>query len=1192
MKVMLREFLRSLKKNVTRFLSILGIIALGVGFFAGINATKPDMIKSGVAFYDNNNLMDLRAMNPLGYKPADIEQLKAIDGISQFQPSYTKDLFLVHDESRMVARLYSMDLETYSDPKTLNKLVVKEGRLPEQSGEIVLALGQYQDNNLSLGQKVRFEEEDGNELEDVLKNQEYTIVGFIQSPLYITFERENTNIGSGTVQTYVYVPSEDFTMEYPTEYFFAVEDAQNFSAETTEYDQSVEAVKVQIDEIGKDVMAKETAEFTAELEDNKEKLKKEKADVLQKLDDAQEELDQAEQDLKDAEVTLVEEEAKGRQEIADGRQEILEGRQELLDGRQELLDGRLKYNEGLLKWQKGYNEYLEGKAEWDTANVELSTAKAQLDSAKMQIESGKAMLAQNEATIESSGQQIETFGAIVEGLNDARAAIPDTPTITEEEYNNILAQIEEVSPETADYIRNVIPYQTPEAPQLMRDFLDSSLSTINASYESAKASYDSGKAQYEQGKKDIAQAEKDYKAGLAEYNKGKKELDAGAKELASAKKKIDDSKEKLDETRKELDDADVKLSQAQLDLDNGQDDLDKGEEELETKLEEARVEISDGWTELEKGKSEFIKQKAEAEKELAEADEKILDAERKILEIPDQWFVKTRDGNPGYTSWFDNADRIGKVATVFPFFFFLVAALVSLTTMTRMVEEERTQAGTLKALGYTPAFIAGKYIAYALLASLIGSAIGLFIGFNLFPRVIIQAYQMMYSVPGSVIEFNVYYALLSVAFAVVSTVGATLAAIYSEIRERPASLMQPKTPPAGKRILLERITPLWSRLSFSRKVTFRNLFLYKKRFWMTVLGISGCTALILTGFGIKDSVDAIMGNQFKELFVFDQIVSVDSKKPVEERNLHEILDAVDNVQSYSLAQQLTMKVHVPGSDRTYDADLTIPENPDKLSNFIVLRSPKGEPLALPNDGVIITEQLADKIGAKIGDVIHYEDSDFRQFSAPVSAITENYINNYIYISPSFYQSTHYARPDYDLAWAKLTEEGLVNEEATQESILEHPSVLGIFSASETAEAFDDQMSSLIYVVLVLIISAGALAFIVLYNLSNVNITERVRELATIKVLGFRDGEVSAYVYRENIFLTLFGGLLGLGLGAVLHQFIIQTMEIDNMMFGKTIYWPSYIYAFALTFFFSAIVNVVMHFALKKINMVESLKSLE
>lgn len=1179
MNVMIREFIRSLKKNFTRFLSILAIIALGVGFFAGINASKPDMIKSAAKYYEELNLMDLRSMNPLGYSPTDIARLEAVEGIDQMQPSYTKDLFLLREDNRMVVRLYSLDLAAMADPGTLNRLKVVEGRLPERSGEIVLADGKYQEMGLALGQTVRFAEDEGNVLADVLADQDYTIVGFIESPLYITFEREHTNLGSGTINTYVYVPAEDFRLDEPSEFFFSVEGASDFRPDTREYLDRVEAVKVQVDAIGEELMKAETAELKAELAENRDKLNTEKADALKKLADAEAELDQAEADLATAETTLIDEEATARQKIADGRKEILENRQKLLDG-------RLKYNEGYLKWQKGYNEYLSAKAELDSASMELATAKAQLDSAKMQIDSGKAMLKQNEATLESSRQQIETFGKVVDGLNEARDTIPDAPTLTEAEYNEILSQIEAVSPETAEFVRALIPYTTPNAPQAIREFLDTTLGTITASYESAKAQYDAGQAQYDQAKKDLAKGEKEYKEGLAEYNRNKKKVDDAQDKLAEGKKEIDRGKTKLDESRKELDDGEVKLAQGEL-------DLDAGETELETKLEDGRAKIAQGKLDLEEGRKTFALEKADAEAKIAEAEDKILDAERKILDIPEKWFVSTRDGNPGYTSWFDNAERIGKVAIVFPFFFFLVAALVSLTTMTRMVEEERTQAGTLKALGYSANYIAAKYISYALLASLIGSVLGLFIGFNLFPRVIITAYQMMYTIPASVIEFNMTYALLSIAFAVLSTVGATLAAVYSEIRERPASLMQPKAPPAGKRILLERITPLWQRLSFSRKVTFRNLFLYKKRFWMTVLGISGCTALILTGFGIKDSVDAIMSNQFRQLFIFDQIVAVDSKKPAAERDLTRILEGIDSVDSFALAQQLTMKVHVTGSDRTYDANLTIPEKPGRLSGFIRLRDPdSGEALPITDDGVIITEQLADKVGVRVGDQLRYEDADRRQFTLKVTGIAENYIDNYIYISPKLYQSTHFLKPDYDTAWVQLTEEGLADENAVQEQLMEQDSILGIFSATETAETFNDQMNSLIYVVLVLIASAGVLAFIVLYNLSNVNITERVRELATIKVLGFRDGEVSAYVYRENIFLTLFGAMLGLAMGAALHQYIIKTMEIDNMMFGKTIYWPSYLFAMALTFLFSAIVNLVMHFALKKINMVESLKSLE
>ncbi len=1179
MKVMVREFIRSLKKNLTRFLSILFIIALGVGFFAGINATKPDMIKSAAKYYNDNNLMDLRSYNPLGYSPSDIQRLSQVQGIDKMQTSYTKDVFLVKDDAKLVARLYSMDPAAYSNPNTLNKLVVKEGRLPEKSGEIVLAKGQYLDMNISLGQKLRFAEDEGKNISDVIKDQEYTVVGFVQSPLYVSFEREYTNIGNGQVATYVYLVQEDFTLTEPTEFFFSVAGARELAPEGQAYKDKVSAVKTEVDQIGQEIMRAETADMKAELQKGRDELAAEKAKAEKELADAEAKLVQAEADLAAAQSTLTDEEVKGRKQISDGRDELLKNRQKLLDG-------RIAYNASYLKWQTGYNEYLAGKAKLDASTLELATSKAQLDSAKMQIDSGKAMLKQTEGTLESSRQQIEAFGLVVDGLNKVIDSIPDTPAITLEQYNDIVAQLEKVSPETADYVRAFIPYTTADTPGALRSFLTTSAAAVNSSYQSAKASFDAGQAQYDQAKKDLAAGEKKYNEGLAQYNAGKKKLDAAKAEAEAGRKELDAGKVKLDAAKKELDDGDVKLAQAQLDLDTG-------EKELETKLQEGKDKIAQGQADLKAARTEFEVQKADALAKLAEADTKLLDAERKILDVPDKWFVSTRDGNPGYTSWFDNGDKIGRVALVFPFFFFLVAALVSLTTITRMVEEERTQAGTLKALGYTPVYIAGKYIAYALFASVLGSLLGLFIGFNLFPRVIIWAYQMMYNIPASVIEFNPLYALISLGLALLSTVGAASAAIFSEIRERPAALMMPKTPHAGKRILLERITPLWQRLSFSRKVTFRNLFLYKKRFWMTVLGISGCTALILTGFGIKDSVDAIVGNQFKELFIYDQVVIMDNKKPAAERDLNQLLDQNDAVRSYALSQTLNMKAHVPGSDRTYDTSLVIPEKPGRLSNFVVLRDRVSKkPLPLTDDGVIITEKLSELLGLKAGDEISYEDSQRRQFKAKITGITEHYVDNYIYISPALYQAAHFMKPDYDAAWINLSDEGLLNEKGTINTFMENNAVLTVVSSSEISKKFDEQMQSLIYVVLVLIASAGALAFIVLFNLSNVNITERVRELATIKVLGFRDGEVSAYVYRENIFLTAFGALAGLGLGVVLHKFIMQTMEIDNMMFGKNIAWPSFVYSLLITFLFAAVVNFFMHFALKRINMVESLKSLE
>ncbi len=1164
-KPLFKEFLRTIKNNLGRFLSIVAIIALGVGFFAGINATKPDMIKSAAKYYEETNLMDLRAMNPLGYSPEDIGKLKGVAGITAMQPSFTKDLFLSVGDFKLVARLFSLDLKTYGKANAINQLVILEGRLPENSGEIIISREKYTENPIEVGSLVKIEAPDNQVIEDILRINEFTVVGIFQSPLYVSVEKEQTNVGSGKVGIAAYVPAGDFKLAEPTEYFFEVAAAVGLMPDSDSYQTAVAKVKTEIDGIGREVMAKETAELKQKLLAGKAELLANRTKAETEIKDAEDKLIQAETDITEGEATLLREEADGKQKIADGRAEVLKNRMELLNG-------RLLYNEGFLKWSQGNTEYLSGKAK-------LDSAKAQLDSGRMQLDSTRALLAQSKATLDASVGQLDLMGQAVAGITEIMDTLPPTPEFTEEEYNHMLARVEKYSPKTADYIRTYIPYSLPGSVTLIRSFLDTTVASLAATYDSSVAQYNDGLTQYEDG---LAQ----YEAGEAQYAQGLAEYEAGASELEAGKAELDAGKRTLDETKKTLDDGDVKLDQAIL-------ELDRGETELTEKVAQGKLDLEQAKVDLAKGKEEFTVKRADALKKLAEADDEILKAERDIADVPDKWFVTARDGNPDYSSWFENAEKIGKVATVFPFFFFLVAALVSLTNITRIVEEERTQTGTLKALGYGNSAVSAKYILYALIASLLGSAIGLSAGFTLFPTLIIDAYSMMYNIPKKVIEFNPFYASLSLGLALLTAVGAAVAATLSEIRERPAHMMQPKSPPAGKRILLERITPLWKWLSFSRKVTFRNLFLYKKRFWMTIIGIAGCTALILTGFGIKNSVDAMGANQFKQLFVYNQMVVVDDKKPAAERNLEAIAASIPEVKAYKINLSDSIKVHVPGSDRTYDANLIVPETPAGLDKFIVLRERVSKKkLNLNGKGAVISEKLAVSLNLKAGDEISYEDADKRQFKTTITGITENYLNNYLYLTSETYQKVHLMKPNYNGLWVNLTAEGLQDEKTIMENFMKNDSVITVFSTGEISKTFEDQMNSLVFVVFVLVVAAGALAFIVLYNLSNVNITERQRELATIKVLGFRDNEVTAYVYRENIFLTLFGALTGLAMGFLLHKYIIVTLEIDNMMFGKSIHWTSYLFALALTFLFSAIVNVIMHFALKRINMVESLKSIE
>ena len=551
---------------------------------------------------------------------------------------------------------------------------------------------------------------------------------------------------------------------------------------------------------------------------------------------------------------------------------------------------------------------------------------------------------------------------------------------------------------------------------------------------------------------------------------------------------------------------------------------------------------------------------------------------------------KHEKGNPGYSGYGDDAKRIGAIAKVFPLFFFLVAALVALTTMTRMVDEERVQIGTLKALGYGTITIASKYLIYALISSLTGAIIGLVVGYKLFPFVIMNAYGMMYDIPVKLMPFHWNYAIISVILAIVTTTVATLFAIIHELQAEPAILMQPKAPKPGKRIFLERIKPFWSRLSFSQKVSFRNVFRYKRRFFMTVLGIAGCTGLLLTGFGIRDSVNDIMGKQFSEIFLYDgQIIIDDDKLTLED--VHDLLATNSDIQDYLPVQM--EKIDVEANGRTYEANLMVPLDIETFTKMIDLHErTTGKPVPLEADGVVITEKLAKLLDVGLGDTFSFINPEHIRYEVKVGGIAENYLMHYIYMPPEYYEEIANTDAVVNSAMFTIKDQENLSAQQFKEELLEHDGVLSIVFLSDIEEEFNDMMGNLNFVIIVIILSAGALAFLVLFNLTNINITERIREIATIKVLGFRDHEVDAYIFRENMLLTLVGTFLGLFLGVLFHKYIIRTMEIDSMMFGQQAHPESFLWSILLTLIFTLLVNLFMHRKLKRVNMVESLKSVE
>ena len=788
----------------------------------------------------------------------------------------------------------------------------------------------------------------------------------------------------------------------------------------------------------------------------------------------------------------------------------------------------------------------------DEANEALEDARQQVSDAETELEDGKA---QAEAELADARQQLDDAQEEVdsgwqeiessrEQLESSRQQLVDSQAEVDRGQEELNANIDALNQQIDELNAAKEEYNSLAASGATDDV---TMATLNAMYEEIQK----GEAAIAQAQDQIDSAKAELESGQDQINSGWNQITAGEQELADA----------------------------------------------EAKLEEAEAEIADGWEEYYEGEAEAEAEIADGEQKIADAKEELADAENEIndIEMP-EWYIYDRSNLPDYTGYGENADRMRAIGEVFPAIFFLVAALISLTTMTRMVEEQRTQIGTLKALGYERHSIAGKYLGYALLATVSGSVVGILFGEKVFPYIIINAYGIMYQhMNDIVIPYNLEYGLGAAAAALASTLLATVFSCYKELREQAAELMRPPTPKQGQRVLLERVKFIWKRLNFSWKASIRNLVRYKKRLFMTIFGIggcSGCMALMLVGFGLKDSIFAIVDIQYGEIQLYDgNIILSDDATEEEKSNIITTLEKDSKMAGST--EGILSQITVGNGEEWHDVYLDVPKNVEEFSEFVVLQDRvTNEKYELDDSGAILTEKMATELDVEPGDTVTIRDENRGDLEVEISAVCENYMSHYLYMTPAYYEKVYGEQPDYNSIFYKTADRITEEAERIGEEALTLPGALSVSYTTDLREQVDNMLGALDEVIVVLIISAGMLAFVVLYNLNNINITERQRELATLKVLGFYNGEVAMYVYRENIVLTVLGAVFGIVLGKFLHGFIIVTVEIESVMFGRNIDLSSFIYGFLLTILFSLLVNGVMYFKLKKINMVESLKSVE
>ena len=1196
---MQKDFWREVGHTKSRFFSIMILVALSVAFLSGLKATAPDMKHTGDDYLDSLHLADFQVLSTLGLTDEDIDALKEQENIENAEGEYVLDAFAAAGGSETVVKILSLSEQGISD------VLLREGRMPARADECVVEEGMLSLLDIAIGDTITLTP--GSKMEDALADDTYTVVGTVRSPVYISVERGTSTIGSGTARAYLYLPRDAFALDYYTAAYVRVSGAAEMTAFYDDYDDYIDDVIDSLEDFA-DARAQLrhdelVEEATEKLDDAQEELDKAKAEADEKLGDAEKELKDARKKLDDGWRDYRD----GQQELADSRVKLDDAKAELENGEQEYQDGLAEYEEAVAEYEKGLAEYEDGKKKYEQSQQQLNAGAQELAEGKKQLDEGQKQLDALGSTvtgaldgtgspyedkpdqlIEDLGKGDQTAAATTDAaLDGMRARLSAGIAHAQSTIDTLNGQIAQLS----------AALQNPALSDEERARYEKGLAEAQAGLAQAEAQ----KAQMEQqlaqlkdvNSGSIAQSKQQLDKGQAEYSSGRAELAAGSRELAAGKKQLDEAKAELDDVPAQLQEAKQKLSDARKELDDGWKEYYDGEEKYadgKQELAEAYTELQSGEKDYRAGLREYEDGKAEADEKIADAQAKIADARRKVADIEScEWYLFGRSYNPGYTGFGQDAERMANLASVFPVIFFLVAALVCLTTMTRMVEEQRVQIGSLKAMGYSSLAISRKYIFYGLLPSLTGGLMGLVIGYILFPKMIFMAYQIMYQVPD--IELRAYPGIsaFSVLAAVACTTLATLWACLATLRETPASLMRPRTPKAGKRVFLEYIRPLWKRMSFTHKVTARNLFRYQKRFWMTVIGIGGCTALIISGFGMRSSLLFTMTRQYDELFHYSaQVTLADNVLSEEREAVEDFLSSDARIVSYVPATASSATVATSGYSTTAYIEVMASDEIGKVVDLFDYKS--GEPITMGDDGVYINQKLSELLGVKIGDTF-FLDGEGRG-DVTVAGIYEHYTGHFIYMTPAYYENALHAGSEPNAYLMNFTSDDTDTCNAIFEKLLDLSGVATTSRMRDTQDTYMHSMERVDFVVVIIILAAAALAMVVLFNLSNINITERQRELATIKLLGFYDREVSAYIYRENIVLTVFGILIGCFMGHWLHIYLVRSTEIDLMMFGRQTKATAYLYAAILTTIFSFLVNVLAHFRMKKIDMVESLKSAE
>lgn len=1213
MKAYTKDIIKTIVKGMKRFMALAIIAALGVCMMSGLKAACDDLRFSADDFYDEQNLFDIMVVSTMGLTDEDVDALSQIKGIEAVEGAYSETVY-----THVLGQTKQATVNVLSQ-KDINVPYILEGEMPLRADEIVVTQKFMLESGKKLGDKLHIQEDFDEDTEDDKEDEEsteeeeaednrfeldlekeytskeedkeenkdidveveeeeeepnflvtsYTIVGVVIDATDINSQEGAVAFRANNSTDYTFFVRPDaVTYDIYTAVYITLDGTDELRCYTDEYEAKVdEVVTILEEEIKADREQARYDEVTGEALDKIE-------DVEQEVNDK---LNDAEQDILDAKL-----------EIEDGWSELLDGKNELFDGEQELAEAERK----LLKAQR----------ELERAERQLADAKAELEAAWDELEAGETMLEEGEKGLKEAE---ETLDESEKTLLEAEAELPDrfesTRKLLNSQINSVKIDIIETENEI-EKLEKEIESLTAEKEALEQKETDGTITPIEEvqllQLETTLAEKETTLELRKQSLTNLNDQLDAYNETLADLDQQEKdayqEIADGKVEIADGRKEIEKNKAELEKNKKELEDGRKELEDAQKDFDDAKKEVEDGWEELEDgwdELEDAYLEIADGKADLEEGEAEFEDGKQQYEdgvKEFLdrkeEALDKIADARQEIADLKmTSWYISTRTALSGYSNVKTDAQCIESIGNAFPILFMTVAILISLTTISRMVEEDRGLIGTYKALGFTDKEIRRKYVIYALLACLVGGTLGLILGFIVLPEIIFIVFGVMYQFTEYSLAFNWLYGIGSILLFVLGIVGAAIVSCESELRHMPAMLMRPKAPQNGSRVLLERVTPVWSRLSFLNKVTARNLFRYKKRLFMTLFGIAGCTSILLAGFTIRDTVTRLMPLQYETTFNFDVMVVSDDNEA-----LLEYLDDA-NVRAYINPMISNVKV-INEDGREESVQLVVVPNDESLRGYIQLVDRSGNKINLEDGMILSTINVAEVQGYDKGDTITLQNMDLENAEVEVSEIVMNYLGNIIYMTENTYKD-YYDNYEANGAYVMLNK-GVGSHETYARLLGEKDHILSSISIEGFLSKFDSVFAIINMVVTIIITLAAALAFTVLFTLSTTNISERERELATIKVLGFFDREVHLYVNKETLILTTIGIILGMPLGKGFGIWLMSILKMPSIYFADYLDPISYLYAAVMAIIFAFVVNKITDRSLDKIDPVEALKSIE